>query len=686
MASSYKAFISYSHADERWAKWLHRSLERYRVPRRLIDKYRPERELPNRLFPVFRDQSELSTSSDLGGALKEALSRSETLIVICSPAAASSRWLNEEIKHFKGLGREDRILCMIVDGEPDVSSDVCAFPPALLRSDKDDSKIEYLAADPRADGRHDALLKVIGGVLQVGIDDLKQRDVQRRVRTWASIAVGSGITAIAMVILAFYAITAEREAQLRRGQAEGLIGFMLGDLRQRLEPIGRLDILDSVGDEAMNYFELLDENATSQDLLSRAMALRQIGEVRFSQGQLENALQSFVESRAVLQTLFDGDRSIDDYLFELGQSEFWVGYVYHERAQLSEASDAMDKYMDISLELLHRKPNNKDYQTELAFAYSNLGTIERARGDWAAASKHFAQSVAINEHQLAVSPDDLGLRLDLGGGYSWIGSVELDLGHLQESEKAFRASLQQWTDIASLSDNAKYRERIAHANLLLSHNLIQQGHLNETLALCETSYDEFHALIEQDPDNNRWRRGLASTANSRAEVLHYLGLDDDADEFLQLSLDTFQQLVDNDPTNAEFKTQYSLAMRLKAISLMDIGKSQDAHDIAAAAYKLINSIITAEDAPRSTLEIAAFVFETYAQTLTLVGEPEIASEVRRDVFERIRNQPQSNLLIIAQIAVLARGLGEVAIARDLTAQLAETGFGHPAFNPRSDPI
>ncbi len=98
----YKAFISYSHQDEQWGRWLQRALESYRVPRRLVGAEGRFGPVPARIAPVFRDREDLSSAADLTASVKEELAASETLIVICSPAAAASRWVNEEVRRFQG--------------------------------------------------------------------------------------------------------------------------------------------------------------------------------------------------------------------------------------------------------------------------------------------------------------------------------------------------------------------------------------------------------------------------------------------------------------------------------------------------------------------------------------------------------------------------------------------------------
>ena len=188
----YKAYISYSHRDERWARWLHRALESYSVPRNLVGNKTNAGRVPARIKPVFRDRDDLTSSSDLSSNIKQALTESENLIVICSPDAVASRWVNEEIRQFARLGRADRIFCIIVgDNSADDGSVSDSFPAALAEI----GIKEPLAADVRkwADGKHIARLKLIAGLLGIRLDQLRQRDLQRRRKR--QILAGLGILA-----------------------------------------------------------------------------------------------------------------------------------------------------------------------------------------------------------------------------------------------------------------------------------------------------------------------------------------------------------------------------------------------------------------------------------------------------------------------------------------------------------
>ena len=228
---TYRAFLSYSHQDEGWAAWLHRQLEAYRVPERLVGRRTATGVIRKKLAPVFRDRDELASATDLGETICSALLDSDALIVICSPAAARSRWVNEEIMTFKRLGREHLVFCMIVDGEPNAtdaaSPDQECFPPALRFQIGEDGelsgrRIEPLAADVRSgkDGKNDALLKLVAGLLGIGLDGLKRREHHRRQKRLIAIAVASFAGMVAASLLAGAAFVARTEAVRQRTVAE----------------------------------------------------------------------------------------------------------------------------------------------------------------------------------------------------------------------------------------------------------------------------------------------------------------------------------------------------------------------------------------------------------------------------------------------------------------------------------
>jgi tetratricopeptide (TPR) repeat protein len=207
----YRAFISYSHNDKKFAKWLHKKIENYKIPNSLRDKY-PH--LPKDLKrTVFIDEEELPIAASLPRNLSEALESSELLIVVCSPSAASSHWVGKEAEYFKHYHGEDRVLAVLKEGEPNATyssiydDSLEAFPKALRYSVDQHGELTYertepLAADARTHKeKKKALLKLIAGILKVDFADLWERE-KREARKRAIIASMVVVTFLALGIYA----------------------------------------------------------------------------------------------------------------------------------------------------------------------------------------------------------------------------------------------------------------------------------------------------------------------------------------------------------------------------------------------------------------------------------------------------------------------------------------------------
>ena len=185
----YDAFISYSHRDMKWGRWLQRRLEAFSIPTEK-GQTKPER---GKLH-VFRDQTDLA-GAELQASLNRELENSRFLIVICSPNSAASRWVNEEVSFFCSTGRRSSIIPFIVSGEPNSDDPALeCYPPALRGTGED----ELLGTSIREIGKSKAFLKVVSVLLDLRMNRLVDREKQRRLRiglaSGALIAVASIVT------------------------------------------------------------------------------------------------------------------------------------------------------------------------------------------------------------------------------------------------------------------------------------------------------------------------------------------------------------------------------------------------------------------------------------------------------------------------------------------------------------
>jgi len=416
----YWAFISYSHADERFAVRLHKFLERYSVPKNLVGSRRECGTIPARLRPIFLDREELPAGASLGDEIHTALSESRTLVVICSPSAVASRYVNQEIMSFKRLGRSHRVRCVIVDGEPNAKPDSGlkeCFPKALrfrINADGELSDIpdEPVAADvrPKKDGEYRAKLKIIAGILGISFDDLhereKQRDKRRRkTRLLWVLGIFFLLAAFGDLSLQWLARSLHHDGRLRAERNEfsesekkyssairiyGLlpgrwvskkVGFQwatcLGNRAEAYEGLGQFDDALRDWDQAVSFYEAhhSKEYKGSEGLLGRG--LRNRGNTFRKLGRFADARRDYDRALEMYQDLHD-----DEGRTNLLDSLAWL----YATCPLEEFRDGC-KAVEYAKEAqkLTKRPNAELYDT--------LGAAYAERGDFHDAEKN--QEIAV---------------------------------------------------------------------------------------------------------------------------------------------------------------------------------------------------------------------------------------------------------------------------------------------------
>lgn len=172
----YWAFISYTSADEKVAKSLHRFLERYSVPRQLAGQPGKHGEsVPRRLYPVFRDRDELGASASLPTELKERLSDSRWLVLICTRHTPLSRWVNEEVQQFIQIRGRQFVICVFPHGI-DSANQHAQLPEAIAKTGDAPGGVDLSGKEKIAIAR----LRLIAALTGLEFSVLEDREVRRR--------------------------------------------------------------------------------------------------------------------------------------------------------------------------------------------------------------------------------------------------------------------------------------------------------------------------------------------------------------------------------------------------------------------------------------------------------------------------------------------------------------------------
>jgi hypothetical protein len=223
-SGNYRAFISYSHGDLKVARWLHHAIENYRPPKSLVGQLAEYGPIPARMGKVFRDEEELAGAPELGGELEDALKRSDSLIVICSPRSAKSRWVDHEIRFFKRVNPDKPVLAVIALGEPEGEN--CCFPNSLRHGVTAEGgidlaqSIEPLAPDLQKLDHTAVKLKLIAALLGVGYDTLARRELKRARQQTLAVAGISTVIVMTMAVLTGWALDRTHIAQVQTKLAQ----------------------------------------------------------------------------------------------------------------------------------------------------------------------------------------------------------------------------------------------------------------------------------------------------------------------------------------------------------------------------------------------------------------------------------------------------------------------------------
>ena len=687
----YFAFLSYSHQDERLARWLHDSLERFRVPRSLAGRITANGVIPSRLGPIFRDRRELPASQDLGAEINEALATSRFLIVLCSPAAARSRWTNAEIESFKRLRPEGCILAAIVAGEPFASeqpgreAEEC-LPPALRfrydrRGRSTGKRAEPLASDLRegGDGRRLGLLKLVAGLLGVGLDDLVQRESLRRQRRLAWIAAASLAGMIVTSSLAVVALQARDAARDQRREAEGLVGFILGDLRSKLEPLERLDELDSVGARALRYYQGQDKASLSDESLAqRSRALTLMGEIANTRGDLDSALPLYREALEGTAEALRRDPDNAQRMFDHAQNVFWVGYIAWQRGDLRAAERAFQSYRDLAGRMVAAEPQRRQWRLESIAADTNLGALLLQQSRFRDAAGSFANSTAEVERLAAAAPSDPALQQQLSQSRAYLSEALEKSGRLEDALAQRERQIEGLELTSRARSDMRVKRGLVAALRSRGRLLAAQGELAAGLAEQERAARLAQELFRTEPDNTEWMEAGAAAELELGETAIAAGELAKAGIAVRAGCDLVSRLRSRDSSVATWRSAYHAAcLRMRALLALRSGNPGEASSLAGRAVRVARTE-PAGTAVERALVIAANEAVRGDSALAAGNRVAAADAYRRALAawpEGVELEPRR----LALRAILLHRAGRRAEAEPLTKRLAAIGYRHPDY-------
>ncbi len=529
----------------------------------------------------------------------------------------------------------------------------------------------------------------------------------RSLFTLGAIAGVMLVAALAVAaVLGLQAIDANADANIRRDQAEKLVSFMVIDLREKLDALGRLDLLDDVGRQALDYFAAVpEERLSDEELARRATALHQIGEVRFHRGDLTTAREAFEESLALAKIAVQKHPTNGDRLFDLGQSEFWVGHTAWKQANLAQASEHFETYLDISQRLVEMDPSRNPWWLELAYAHSNLGTVRRDQGNASLALFHYEKSLDIRRRLAEAEPKNFTYRRRLGLAHNQIGVILEASGRAEEALTHFKDHLKYSRELVTARpEHAHFLDDLAVAHNYLGSLRLRSGSVTEARSDFQAAVDIYRRLVTNDPENTHWTYRLAINLGQLGLARLELRQSTESPRRDELAMQHFQQqqhLLTHLVTLAEapraWRFQLAMAHHLPAIALLRRDDSTRARSHLETSLELLAGL-SEEDPEDAEVQqglalthlLLGDVHQSagnpedakhhWRRTRALLAEPVQRSPVQRSPVQRSPASRSRDHRVLAPWAAAMTRLGMGRQASDAVSRLREVGICAPYFH------
>ncbi len=442
----------------------------------------------------------------------------------------------------------------------------------------------------------------------------------RRHRAAVMIAALAAIGFAAGTTFAVRRIIAERDvadqarqlADARRRAAERLIDTMLSDVKDRLQQIGRVDLLASLGTEIRDYYATLGSipgGMPADDIDRMAAAIDLLGVAERESGKLDKALATWTDARATLARLLgspqQGGRTGESARFErrlIARLDYELGTVHQQRGATEEAirlytraeqeldallgelpsdrlallasaeirdrlgdllrnqgkvDQALDAYTEAKAERERASgPGSRPQEEVLALSTSHLklGLVFQIRGESARALDELRAAHRLRQGLVEAQRDDVALHNKLLEVELPLGDLQRQVGDPTAAIETYRGALPVITALTRRDpDNTTWQRLRGNFEADFGFALMDTGEYRAGLAELEAAIEVQRALTGRDPKSAIWLGDLSRSYTRAGDAELALGEHDRGIARYQAGLDIRKELVAKNPASAPYR-------------------------------------------------------------------------------------------------------------------------------------
>lgn len=518
----FHAFLSYSHADVRWAKWLHRSIERFQIAKDLQGRITQRGPVPNTLHPIFRDRDDFTTGHTLTEQTIEALDQSRSLILLCSPSVARSHNVNEEVRLFRWRHPDRLVIPVIINGKPGDPEQEC-FPRSLVAAVAADGSLTAeleaapLAADLRdkADGKELGLAKIVSGLIGIPLDEVvrrAEREKRRQLRKWI---IGLTVICAVMFILAAWAEVNRREAVEQRrvtqetlDRTSQLSNAMVGEWAERLQDQEHIPqaLVIEILKKAQALVDGLSERGAANPQVQRALAVAivELSSKLLSQRRISEAKDEILRAVAIFDRLLQGSPSDPERISDLIAALDRLGDVYAASGDVEVARNTRERSLGLARSLSAGDHAPLAYKKLLAVSLEKVADLLQAE-NLAHALDYYRQSLSLRRSIAADEPISAQSKRDVAVSLDRVASCLRQLGRSEEAISSWQESLAVSIEASVLAPtNTQLRREVGVAHQRIGDIYKSDGNMPAALASYQSDLDIIKVLIAQDGTRIGW--------------------------------------------------------------------------------------------------------------------------------------------------------------------------------------
>jgi len=413
--------------------------------------------------------------------------------------------------------------------------------------------------------------------------------------------------------LAVAAFQARNEAREQRREAEGLVAFMLGDLKDKLEPIGKLDALDGVGSKVLAYYSKQDASELSDAALSqRSQALSLMAQVASSRGDSQTAVKLYRQAMAGTAEAMRRDPTNAQAIFDHAQNVFYIGEIAQFAEDYRTSEQSMRDYQRLARQMVELQPDNMKYRMEVQYADANLGIVLYDQRRFPEAVAQFNDALSTMDAIATADPKNKAYRQGVAEALTWLADAERSTGNYDEAIAARQRTVATYEQLYAKWHDVKFRDRLTTAQRLLGYFYAERGETELARQQLQAAIANADALTSLEPSNALW---LSSGAGARIVLAKLLLLARDtsgAAEQSAAACHTFQVLLSRPAPRPEWRKgsyacalvrsglamaagnrDQALAAAQQAVAAARLAQTQDKHEDAfrlARAYRMVGDV------------------------------------------------------------------------------------------------